>query len=476
MRPVIICAVLLFRGFFAAGETLVLNHVNVVDVRATAVARAVKRDCAVVISNGKIQSIKSAARFHAPPQSRVIDATGRFLIPGLYDMHVHTLIERRFTFCFPLFIANGVTSVRDMGGSASAAEILELRNELAAGRLVGPRLASAAVKIVDGPAAPRDAFVNVATADEARSVVQLAKAERWDFIKTYNLLSRDAYVALADEAQRRKLETAGHVPFSMTALEVSNLHQRTIEHAADLLVSASSRETALREQLAREGNTAANSNWARAKVEIDAAASYEPEKTLALSAAFVRNGTWQCPTLVLKKMSAVASHASLTEDARLQYVPRSLQERWSNTFTKLVEPIGTVSERELRARVTLQIVGAMHRAGVRIIAGTDTPPQPYLFPGFSLHEELAALVEAGLTPLQALQAATSNAAEFLHESGVRGSIAPGKTADAVLLTANPLENIKNSSRIAAVLVGGRYMDRAALDALLAQASVAAKGF
>jgi predicted amidohydrolase YtcJ len=465
---------LLICGVAAADELLVLNHVTVVDVRAASAATALERDRVVVIAAGRIRTIARAKGARLPRGARVIDAVGKFLIPGLYDMHVHTLLEERGAFCFPLFIANGITSVRDMGGSASAADVQRLRTEIAAGRIVGPRIAAAPGKIVDGSAPARDAFVNVSTADEARAWVVSAKAAHWDFVKAYNLLARDVYAALVDEARRQQLEVAGHVPFSMTALEVSDAHQRTIEHAADLLVSTSTEESALRARLAEEGPAAANSNWARAKVEIDAAATYDPRKASQLAAQFVRNGTWQCRTLVLKKMSAAEAPAALMADPRLRYIPPALQERWRNTFTKLVEPIGTPGERALRANVTIRIAGTMHRAGVKLLAGTDTPPQPYLFPGFSLHEELALLTEAGLTPLEALQTATTNPAEFLHEQASRGSLEAGKIADAVLLDGNPLADIKNTAKIAAVIVNGRYYGRAALDALLAQAAAAAK--
>ena len=473
MRAIAITVVLLWGGWTHAAGVLVIQRVNIIDVRAADAATAVKRDYAVVIANGRIKTVARTGRVRVPRGARVIDARDAFLIPGLYDMHVHTLIEGRAAFCFPLFIANGVTSVRDMGGSASADEVRRLRADLAAGRITGPRLAAAAGRIVDGPGPRRDAFVTVGTPQEARAWVKTAKADRWDFVKPYNLLSREAYAALSEEASRRHLDVAGHVPFSMTALEVSALHQRTIEHAADLLVSSSTDEAALRERSSREGTASPNPNWARAKVEIDAAATYDPRKAASLGGLLARNGTWQCPTLVLKHVTAAGEHATLLRDPRLQYIPADLQARWSSTFTKLVEPIGSAAERALRANVTSTIVAVMHRNGVKILAGTDTPPQPYLFPGYSLHEELALLVGAGLSPLEALRAATINPAMFLREQQRRGSIDRGKAADAVLLRANPLDDIANTREITAVVLNGNYLDRVALDALLSQAAAAA---
>ena len=474
MRLITTLLALLWCGLANADDVLVIRHVNVIDVRAVDPASALKRDYDVVIARGRIATAGRAGHVRVPRGARLIDGSGAFLIPGLYDMHVHTLLEDRAAFCFPLFIAHGVTSVRDMGGSASPEDVRRLRAEVAAGKVIGPRIAAAPGKIVDGPAPPRDAFVNVSTPEEARAWVRSASADRWDFVKAYNVLSRETYAALSDEASRRHLDVVGHVPFSMTALEVSALHQRTIEHAADLLVSSSTDEAALRERSSREGAAAANPNWARAKVEIAAAATYDAKKAASVGVQLARNGTWQCPTLVLKQMSAAEDHATLQRDPRLQSIPPALQARWSSTFTKLVEPIGSAAERALRANVTANIVGVLHRNGVKVLAGTDTPPQPYLFPGSSLHEELALLVKAGLTPLEALRAATINPATFLREQQQRGSIDRGKAADAVLLRANPLADIANTREITAVVLNGRYLDRATLDTLLSQAAAARK--
>jgi imidazolonepropionase-like amidohydrolase len=341
--------------------------------------------------------------------------------------------------------------------------------------LIGPRIVAAPGKIMDGPfATARDAFMTINTPQEARRAVAASRAAGWDFVKPYNLLSRESYLALVDEAHRRGIDIEGHVPFSTTAAHVSDLGQRTIEHAADLLVSVSADESAMRARMTSEASNTANLNWTRARIEIDAAKSYDEAKASALFARFARNQTWQCPTLVLKQMSGVATDDELSRDPRVQYIPRALRERWSNTFKTLVVPTGSAADRRMRANKTSEMVGAMQRAGVKILAGTDSPPQPYMFPGFSLHDELALLVAAGLTPLQALQTATLNAAEFVRMSRVAGSIARGKNADLVLLVRNPLDDIHNTQRIEAVVFAGRYMPRAVLDDLLAKTAAASR--
>lgn len=313
----------------SAQNAIVFRHVNVIDVAAKNASTAVMRDQTVVIIGTKIVAVAAHARI--PAGARVIDGTGKYLIPGLYDSHVHCLFAERVPFCFPMLVANGVTSVRDMGGALNGADIARLRADLQSGRIAGPRLASVAGKIVDGPFVPREAFVNVSTPQQARDVVARSRAAGWDFIKAYNLLDRDVYRALIDEAKRRGIRVDGHVPFSMTATEVSDLGQRTIEHAADILFSTSRDEAALRERILKEGSSSANANWARARVEIDAVRTYDEAKANQLFATFVRNGTWQCPTLALKKMSGAATLDELTADPRLRYIPKSLQGRWRAT-------------------------------------------------------------------------------------------------------------------------------------------------
>jgi imidazolonepropionase-like amidohydrolase len=458
----------------AEGRAIAFVHVSVVDVSARTPAAALKRDQTVIVTGRTIEAVGEAARVVVPTGAIVVEAAGRYLIPGLTDMHVHTLIEGRPEFAFPMFVANGVTGVRDMGGSFSADVVRRMRDDIEAGRMIGPHLLAVPGKILDGPSpGERVAFTTVASAAEGRRLVAAAKAEGRDFVKAYNLLSRESYLAIVAEAKGQHLPVAGHVPFALTAKEVSDIGQRTIEHAADFPISCSSQEEALRKRVSSEGATAANSNWARARVEIEASRTYDAAKASALFATFARNGTWQCPTLVLKEMSAAARLEDLSGDPRLASIPASMRQRWMETFRDLVAPIGQPAERRLRADRTVEIVGAMHRAGVRLLAGTDSPPQPFLFPGFALHDELALFVRAGLTPLEALRTATADAAEFLGRSRSAGTVAAGRSADLVLLGANPLEDIRNTRTIQAVVLGGRYLDRSALDALLARTKTAA---
>jgi Amidohydrolase family len=457
----------------AKEPALVFTHVTVVDVTAADSRRAAQPDRTVVISGSRITALGRTGKVRIPAGARVVDAAGKFLIPGLWDMHVHLLFEGRPDYFFPLLLANGVTGVRDMGAPLPLEQIRQIRRAIAEGRVLGPRLGAVAGKIVDGPGGETEVAVTVATADEGRQMVRSLKRQGADFIKVYNLLPRDVYLAVVDEAKRHRLPVAGHTPFALTAAEVSDRGQTCIEHTSDLAISCSRDEAALRQELQERPQAGGSANSARTRVEMKAAAGYDERKAAALFARFVRNGTWQCPTLAVRRASSFARLEELEADDRLRYIPPPVRESWRTRFTGQISTAGDLEQRRRRFDATVQIVGAMQRAGVRILAGTDVL-NPYVFPGFSLHDELALLVRAGLTPAEALRTATLHPAEFLGLKDSLGTVARGKTADLVLLEADPLADIANTRRIGAVVVNGRYLPKEALERMLAEAEAVAR--
>jgi len=234
-------------------------------------------------------------------------------------------------------------------------------------------------------------------------------------------------------------------------------------------VACSRQERALRAEIPRRGFLDVLRRDERALE------SYDDTKAQSLFARFVKNGTWQCPTLTVLRMNALLNDPQFRSDDRLKYMPKSERDDWDPTQSPLkgATPDDWTAFRA-KFRGELKLVGRMHRAGVGIIAGTDVL-NPYCFPGFSLHDELALLVEAGLSPMEALQASTKDAARFMGQLDGRGTIEPGKIADLVLLDHDPLADIHNSRSIRAVVLGGKLMPRAALDTMLTQAeSLAAK--
>jgi hypothetical protein len=444
---------------------VVFNHVTVIDVKRGRLTS----DMTVVIMGERITAAGRTGKVRVPKNVEIIDASGKFLIPGLWDMHVHALTDNRYEWFFPLLIANGVTGVRELGNNLPLERINRIRREILEGKLLGPRFGAATTRILDGAETRLNVASPVKTTDEARRIVSDYKQQGVDFIKPYNLLSREVYLAIADEARRQKIPFAGHVPFSMSAREVSDLGQITIEHNADIFMSCSRDEEKLRQEL--QELVKIMPVGARQQVETKAAATYDEQRARALFARFARNGTWMCPTIIVNSLPDRENPPE--SDPRLKYVPAAAVERWRSDLRQRMAIVPSVADRKMRQQRRLESIGLMQRAGVRLIAGTDAP-NPYVFPGFSLHEELELLVRAGLSPLEALQTATINPAKFFGREKEFGTIEKGKFADLVLLEADPLADIKNTTKIAAVVANGRYFPKTELEKLLAQAEAAAQ--
>lgn len=448
------------------GSPLSITHVTVIDP-SNGQSRA---DMTVVVDGARIIAVTPSAG--TTPKGVVIDATGKFLIPGLWDIHVHALTDKRYEWTFPMMLANGVTSIRDLGSNLTFEELRDLRRRLADGQLAGPRLAALTGRVFDGAGTRLNIAVAVTSPQQGRQLVREYKQNGADFIKPYNLLTRDVYLAIVDEARSQQLPVAGHVPFSMTAIEVSGLGAASIEHNTDVLVAASRDEAQIRQELAEATRT--ETEGVLGRFDARAAASYDEQKAAGVYRKFVEAGTWMCPTLVINRpVNLIADESVLLGDERLKYVPQPMRDRWVRDLRQRLTFVADPAARRLRYSTRARMVGDMQRAKVAMLAGTDAP-NPFVYPGFSLHDELVLLVEAGMTPLQALQTATTNPARFLGQEALHGTIAPGKTADLVLLDANPLLDIRATSRINAVVSAGRLLTRDRLSALLAETESAAK--
>ena len=284
-------------------------------------------------------------------------------------------------------------------------------------------------------------------------------------MKVYSFLPREAYFGIAEEAKAQGIPFAGHVPWSVSAAEASDAGQKSIEHLTGIFLSCSRRETDLRKQIPQT-----TPFGGRAIIEANALQTYDEQKASVLFQRFVKNGTWQCPTLTVLRSSAYREERNFRNDPRLKYMPSEVKDRWERRVE--ARPNFRAEEEHTYAREVYPkyflLIAAMRRAGVQFLAGTDTG-NPYCFPGFSLHDELALLVEAGLTPAEALRAATLNPAKFLGLDETLGTIEKGKIADLVLLDANPFQDIRNTQRINAVVLNGRFLDRKVLDGMLAKA-------
>jgi imidazolonepropionase-like amidohydrolase len=416
-----------------------------------------------LIDKDRIAAI-STANVGLPEKAVIVDGSGKFLIPGLWDMHVH--VQHDPDIFYPLFIANGVTGVRDMGGPLD--KLKKWRSQIREGGRIGPRIVLAG-PFLDGPNSPWPYTVIVTSSDEAKSTVMGLKASGVDFIKVQSWLPREAYFAIARESAKDGIPFVGHVPDRVSVTEAAEAGQKSIEHMTGILVACSSEEAKLREIAVNHARGVA------AQVDKQAIESYDREKAALLFQLLARRQVWQAPTLVIWKARASAEDVHLLEDNRLGYVPRSLFKAWDDTKSGKVR--GLSHEHAILAGQVFnklsQLIGEMKEAHVNFLAGTDTP-FPFCIPGFSLHEELALLVHSGLTPMQAIQAATSNPAKFLGVESSLGTIEKGKVADLVLLRANPLASIENISQIEAVVANGQYYPKHELDRMLQRAQALAE--
>ena len=452
-------------------SVLAIAHVTVIDMTGAPPAP----DQTVLVDKAKIIALGSSDSIAIPSGAKTIDAHGKFLIPGLNDMHVHVTgagePNGSRKFILPLLVANGITTVRDMGGSV---ELLKgPREEIAGEKLLGPQIFFTGPYLDGNPPAYQPS-ITVKTADEARNAVDLLASERVDFIKTQSRLDRDAYFAIAEESKKKGIRFVGHVPDRVSALEASQSGQASIEHLTGILLSCSSEEKRLREEQfasgpldeAPERALARSRAWQQRLLD-----SYSPKKAASLFRVFAANNTWQVPTFpILVHFGFMTPRTDLSQDRLMQFVPQNERALWAQGIRERLENRSEAdfALREEIVKRSLAIAGEMRKAGVRFMAGTDTAA-PNVLPGFSLHEDLALLVRAGLTPMEALQAGTRNPAEFLGRLDSQGTIAAGKNADLVLLDANPLDDIHNTQKIRAVVVRGKLLDRAALDQLLADA-------
>lgn len=426
----------------------------------------------VVWERSRIVAAGPAATVRLAPHTQIIRAAGRFLLPGLWDMHVHVPSEE----FLPLFIANGVTAVRDMSDvdeqedyRRSAVQAKRRWDaEARAGLRVGPRIVALGTFTVNGHAPSqenglRPQFLGATTPAAARKLVRFFVDEgSADFIKVYSGIPRDAYFALMDEARRAGIVVSGHKPLAVSYVEAADAGQRSIEHAREMLLDSFPGALELQRNPAER-----NLPPARLRPILDA---HEPRMLHDILAAMRRNGTYYVPTHLTRLFDwkAAARDSAYLDDPRLRNLPQAAQkairEDVASTQARAPTPEDAAIYRAFFEK-GLDVTRQAHEAGVRIMAGTDAGDS-YCFHGSGLHDELAWMAQSGLSPLTVLQAATVVPAEYVGRSQDFGALQPGRLADMVLLDRNPLADIRNTRAIRAVVFNGRLFDRAALDAIL----------
>lgn len=462
------------RGRPVSDADLAITHVAVIDVERGRVVE----DQDVLIKGDRIVAVVPSGQARLASTVRVVDGTRQFAMPGLLDMHVH-LGPNPTRLTFPLFLAHGVTGVRVMSADRPSANPLETKGldqhrhwqaRVAAGTLAGPRLLALASWPVNGTAGITDsmpAFYNARTRAEGQRLARYFKERGFDLIKIYNNISREGYFGLAEEARALHLPFAGHEPAAVSAIDISNAGQRSIEHSRIFLFNCFSGADSLRKGLLRVSGTV------RRRRMVD---EYDPKVCANVFRTFARNGTYITPTHVTRRMDAFAGDSAYRHDPRLKYIPLVQQADWFADADNMVasdsSDAGRASYMDFY-RKGLTLTNEAYRAGVPVMLGTDAS-DTYVFPGSSAHDELAELVKAGLSPAEALRTATLSGATYLSRTGDLGTVQAGRLADVVLLDANPLVDIANSRRIQAVVMNGRMFQRAALDSMLASVEAAAR--
>jgi imidazolonepropionase-like amidohydrolase len=412
-------------------RALAITGVNVVDV----VDGRIVPNSTVTIRGKTIASI---AQNSSPSRdAQTVDGRGKFLIPGLWDMHAH--MEMTGVSWLQLHVANGVTAIRDMGSDLDL--ILKMRDDTASGRVLGPRIFAAGPILDDAPG-DWPFRLRVRTAEDGRAAVQLLKRRGVDLIKVHDHTPREAFFAIADEARRQNLPLAGHIPMGLTLEEVIDAGQRDIEHLDNWTL------------------------WRRCTEN----RVYRPDLCRPFFEMLAGRGIWQTPTLVMAaEVATIGTPDSNISADQIAYAGKSLRAMWAGNQTLSGTSPEAIRIMRTRAEVGGRVTSDMAQAGVRILAGCDGA-----IAGFCLHDELAAMVRGGMRPLAALQTATINPARYFGLEQSAGRVASGRSADLVLLDENPLADIASVGRIRGVIVAGRLLDREALDNVLAGVKRAAR--
>ena len=425
--------------------TVAIVHVSVIDMRGSSPLR----DMAVTIVGGNISEIKKADKISIPKGSLIVDGTGKYLIPGLWDMHVH--LKQYGAPGLGFYIANGITGVRDMGGNLELIKTWKTQSD--EGQLLAPKIYFTG-PIIDGHADSDEDIIGAETEQEGRARVRELRQGGVDFIKVYSTLKREVYFAILDEAKKLNLRVVGHVPVSVSASEASNAGQMSFEHLYGILAECFEPEQKLTWR----------SPYSTNRQLFAALGTYDESRAKKLFSLFVKNSTWQVPTINNLRVFSFYGDESITTDVNLKYISADRLAKWQRPLPFKILPEDTEQLRAVYQK-HLELIGAMYRAGVPLMAGTDSGDR-YTLPGFSLHDELELYAKAGIPAIDVLKIATVNPVRFLNLSKKYGTIEKGKKADLVLLDANPIDAIGNTRKIAGVFRNGQYLPRAELDRIL----------
>ncbi len=427
----------------------------------------------LVLKDGKILKIKATSELQLSEENTIIDGTGKYLIPGLWDAHVHfAYIEEMAPSMFDLFLAHGITSVRDTGGKVDFVKLW--KDKAVADPLNAPRVMMAgplldgAPNVYDGSDATHpELSVGLNSVDAVTEQIDVLLGKNVDLLKAYEMLTPQQFEKIMELGQKNNLKVTGHIPLSMDAISASNLGMNSIEHMRNLEISCASNAAELwterKEMLKNKNNLSGGelrSSIHTAQREI-AVKNYNAERADEVLAVFKKNDTWQIPTQALNTMGSRKYYQRADWQESYKLIPNTIKSIWQKATEQLMTaetPASKVAWNEWNSMMVKKI----HDTGIPIMAGTDTPIA-LLTPGLSLHEELAVLVEdVGMSTEDALKTATINPAKYFNLEDSLGSIKESMWADLLILDANPLEDINNTKKINTVIKQGKVFDQSAL--------------
>jgi len=428
-------------------QLIAITNVNVIPMDR----ERVLEDQTVVIRGGRIHKIGPASRLKAPKGARLLDGRGKYLMPGLVDMHTHLFSDDDQ---FPeqladeelfLMLANGVTTARLMIGTP---EHLKYRARIAKGELASPTLYVASPQLTGRKQGSTFNGRVVTKADEARAAVRDFKAAGYDFIKLTNFITPEVYEAVVSEAKKEKIRVVGHVDTRVGVRRALEAGQQ-IEHLDAYLESVLKDDSPIKTSVSDIG-LFRKENW-------ESLDYIDEAKVREIAKATARANIYSTPTLTFFKM--VYGFGMKEDEIRalpeFRFAPTQMRDAWFAGNKRLLERQASEARRMKYVRVRDMLVKEIHDAGGKIMAGSDTP-ELFLLYGWALHREIKNLNAAGLSPYAALAAATRNPAEYLGALKEIGTVEQGKRADLILLNANPLEDVGNTERRAGVMVRGRW--------------------
>ena len=467
-----------------AQTSVAIDQVTIIDPTAQSEEEARIPDQTVLIIANRIESVGPTGTIVVLDDALRIDGRGKFLIPGFWNMHAHFNRDRntQLKVMAPLMIAHGVTGVRDMlsdcwepcgPGRHTLAEMRELQRQVIEGEVLAPRLLALSSPLVRGPItnggypAEYPVFWRPRTEEQGREVARYLKDRGVDLIKPYNEMTRAAFFGMMDEANKLGLAVSGHLPWSVHPIEAANAGVRTIEHARWPGFACNPVHEEFRAMFAARAEE--KGEWdgeVFGRFRDAIVPQFDGALCEEIFRALIANGTYLVPSHLTREMDAFAGDSAYRDDPRRKYVSPSRLRGWDRDLSATAEgPPELITFYRGFFDLGLRITGMAHEAGVKILVGTDVF-DTMVFPGFSYHDELVHLSRAGLSPFEIIRAATHRGAEFLKMTDDFGSITDGKMADLVLLDADPLADIRNTTRINAVIFDGKLYDRSALDSMI----------